>query len=318
MEQPLVSVIIPSYNHAVYLNERIDSVLAQDYPNFEVIILDDCSTDNSREIIAQYEGKEHVREIIFNEQNTGNTFLQWEKGVGKAKGKYIWIAESDDVAEPAFLSTLVGELEKQPDSVLAYSYSKMIDWAGYVIYEDTSLVGTSQQVKVYDGSYYLHHYMLTDNCIYNASMVVFRKDIFSKVNQKFKEYRWCGDWFFWACACKQGKVIEVRIPLSCFRQHMNKVTTRGAAMGQSWINMSSMLEDLYQEAQLGWIDLCCQRVVWARKIRFLEEAPLLKKQFPHIYRQSFIDYIIYKYAKKTGRVKRTTRSVLGLFCVPLV
>lgn len=54
--QPLVCVIVPNYNHAWYLRERIDSVLAQDYQDFEIILLDDCSTDGSRDIIKSYEG----------------------------------------------------------------------------------------------------------------------------------------------------------------------------------------------------------------------------------------------------------------------
>ena len=100
---PLVSVIIPNYNHAPYLKERIDSVLSQTYKEFEVLILDDCSSDESKEIIESYRNNKHISNIVFNEKNTGNTFIQWNKGISLAKGKYIWIAESDDVAKPTFL-----------------------------------------------------------------------------------------------------------------------------------------------------------------------------------------------------------------------
>jgi glycosyltransferase involved in cell wall biosynthesis len=97
--KPLVSVIIPNYNHAAYLNERIDSVLNQTFRDFEVILLDDCSTDNSREIIESYRGHEKISQIEYNEVNSGSTFIQWKKGLDLAQGDWIWIAESDDVAD---------------------------------------------------------------------------------------------------------------------------------------------------------------------------------------------------------------------------
>ena len=101
---PLVSVIIPSYNHEKFLKERIDSVLNQTFQDFELIILDDLSPDNSREIIESYRAHPKVSQIIYNEKNSGSTFFQWNKAVlSLAKGEFIWIAESDDVADPKFL-----------------------------------------------------------------------------------------------------------------------------------------------------------------------------------------------------------------------
>src|SRR4051812_6782012 len=105
-----VSVIVPNYNHAKYLKKRIDSIIAQSFQDFEVIILDDCSTDDSRSIIEQYRGHNKISNIIFNQENSGGPFHQWKKGMALAKGKYIWIAESDDWCEPSLLETLVAAL----------------------------------------------------------------------------------------------------------------------------------------------------------------------------------------------------------------
>ena len=124
---PIVSVIIPNYNHEPYLKARIDSVLQQDYQDFEVILLDDCSKDNSREVIEQYRNNPHVTHVVMNEQNTGNTFIQWERGISMAQGRYIWIAESDDVAEPQLLESLITPLQANPLSVVAFCHSQMID-----------------------------------------------------------------------------------------------------------------------------------------------------------------------------------------------
>ena len=95
---PIVTVVTPNYNHARYLPERIDSILAQTFQDFEFIILDDASTDKSREIIESYSKHEKVK-AIFNQQNSGSTFRQWKLGLGQAKGEYLWIAESDDYAD---------------------------------------------------------------------------------------------------------------------------------------------------------------------------------------------------------------------------
>jgi glycosyltransferase involved in cell wall biosynthesis len=98
-----VSVIIPNYNHADYLPARIDSVLQQTHQNLEVILMDDCSSDNSREIITRYAAQDARIRVVLNEQNSGSTFKQWNKGIALARGEYIWIAESDDVADSTFL-----------------------------------------------------------------------------------------------------------------------------------------------------------------------------------------------------------------------
>src|SRR3989442_15683408 len=97
------SVIVPNYNHASFLRLRIESVLVQTYQDYEVILLDDCSTDNSREILASYRNNPKVR-IEYNERNSGGVFKQWNKGVRMARGRYIWIAESDDYADACFLA----------------------------------------------------------------------------------------------------------------------------------------------------------------------------------------------------------------------
>ena len=99
----LVSVIIPNYCHAQYLDQRIQSVLEQTYQNFEVIILDDKSTDNSLEVIDKYRSHPKVAKVIINEVNSGSPFKQWERGINEASGDIIWIAESDDYCTPDFL-----------------------------------------------------------------------------------------------------------------------------------------------------------------------------------------------------------------------
>lgn len=102
-KKPLVSVIVPNYNHAPYLKERLDSIYQQTYQNIEVILLDDFSSDNSVEVLKQYARKyPHNTRLIVNEENSGKVFRQWNKGLSLAKGELIWIAESDDYCDVNF------------------------------------------------------------------------------------------------------------------------------------------------------------------------------------------------------------------------
>ena len=119
---PIVSVVVPNYNHSRFLRRRIDTILSQTFQNFELILLDDCSTDDSRSILSSYAGDSRVT-IEFNKTNSGSTFKQWNKGVRLARGKYVWIAESDDYADERLLERLVTRLEENPSSVLCYCRS---------------------------------------------------------------------------------------------------------------------------------------------------------------------------------------------------
>ena len=127
---PMVSVILPNYNHVVYLKERIESILNQTYQNFELILLDDCSADNSCDILNAYKEHPKVSALVLNEKNTGNTFLQWDRGIRLAKGKYVWIAESDDTADIHFLEATVAALELNPSAIMCLTGSILIDGQG--------------------------------------------------------------------------------------------------------------------------------------------------------------------------------------------
>src|SRR5215467_16170811 len=119
---PKVSIVVPNYNHARFLPQRLDSILGQTFQDFELILLDDCSTDDSRSVLSQHGRDPRVR-IEFNEVNSKNPFKQWNKGVGLARGEYVWIAESDDYADERFLEKLVARLDAEPRAAFAYCRS---------------------------------------------------------------------------------------------------------------------------------------------------------------------------------------------------
>ena len=123
---PLVSVIVPNYNHEPYLRERLDSIYNQTYKNFEVLLLDDCSNDGSRDILEEYARihKENTT-TIFNENNVGKVFKQWNKGLQAANGELIWIAESDDYCEGNFLEEMV-KMFRYESLMLAFARSEFV------------------------------------------------------------------------------------------------------------------------------------------------------------------------------------------------
>ena len=111
-------LIIPNYNYANYINDRIDSILNQKYPIYELIILDDKSSDNSVEIIEEKIKNIKIKypklkiKFIVNKKNSGNVFKQWNKAFTTATGDYIWIAEADDLCSKYFLGTVMQGFEQ--------------------------------------------------------------------------------------------------------------------------------------------------------------------------------------------------------------
>lgn len=302
---PLVSVIVPNYNHAPYLQERIDSILNQTFQDFELILLDDCSTDNSKDIINSYKDNIHVSHIVLNQRNTGNTFLQWERGITLAKGEYIWIAESDDVAKPELLETLVGELRHMPEAIVAFCHSQMIDRDSRPMSFTWHPKGSSGKVEVYNGEWFLRHKMLVKNHIYNASMTVFKKSAFVNIPNSYQKYRYCGDWLFWNYVCRQGSVIEVCRVLNLYRQHDNKVTEKSQVNGRKWRDIAGLLRELSSLLQLSALQRRCLRGRWTK--RFNKENgtlfPEIRAEFPDFYDGSFFDICAYEIGKMFGFLK---------------
>lgn len=249
---PTVSVILPNYNHSAYLKERIESILNQTYQDFELILLDDCSTDNSREILNAYKDYSRVSTLVLNEKNTGNTFLQWDKGINLAKGKYIWIAESDDTADIHFLEATVAALEQNPKATMCLTGSFLIDGQGQRMKRKSrDRWKENGEVKTFNGKEYVKHNLLYRNYVYNASMVLFRRGIYEEVDKSFLTFRSGGDWLFWVQVALKGDVIEIRKKLNCFRQHPNKVTNRAKASGEAVMDRIDIMHNILSQVSIS-------------------------------------------------------------------
>lgn len=229
-----VSIIIPNYNHALYLKKRIDSVLEQSYQDFEVLLLDDCSTDQSREIMSSYANHPKVKHLIFNDLNSGSPFLQWEKGLELAKGEFIWIAESDDWAEKSYLSLLMNSINSNKNIGMAYCQSYDVNSEGKILrsrLEWTADIENNRWEKSFEieGHVFLKD-LFKKNIIPNVSACIFRKYVLDAALQELKKYRpfkMAGDWFAWLFIANitEVKIAFINEHLNYFRLHDKSTRT---------------------------------------------------------------------------------------------
>jgi glycosyltransferase involved in cell wall biosynthesis len=243
---PETSVIVPNYNHAPYLAQRIDSVLAQTCQDFELILLDDGSSDGSREVLERYRGHPKVAHLACNESNSGSTFKQWEKGIGLARGRYVWIAESDDWCEPTFLETVLEGLRADPDCVLGYCQAYFVGPGGVLNWQSRH----DRLAETLYGRDFIRRHMAPTS-IYNASMAVWRKDGYERVPKDYVGYRFCGDWLFWIGLARLGKVHISGKLLAYYRQHPHNVSTGVYRSGLNFVEEMKVANWMYVEGLLG-------------------------------------------------------------------
>lgn len=223
-----VSIIVPNYNHAKFLPQRLESIFNQTFQDFEVIILDDCSTDNSVDIINEYILNEKVSHFIINDKNSGSTFKQWQKGILLAKGKYIWIAESDDYCDSVFIEELLPHFSDGTGVV--FCESNYVDNQGEIFFQRPKI----NKNEVYNGIDFIRNQMIFGNAINNASMAIFEKKWFFKIDQNsLLKMKYCGDWLFWSFLAGETNITKVFYPYNNFRRHDASVSNRSEKIGLS-------------------------------------------------------------------------------------
>lgn len=231
---PAISVIVPNYRHAPYLPKRIESILAQTRQDFELLILDDCSPDDSRDVIARYTSDPRVR-TEFNSVNSGNTFLQWRKGLSLTTAPYVWVAESDDFSDPHFLERLSAKLDADPAIGLAFCETMTVDadgaivepyfehWRGRVV-PGFDLDFLTREF-VMPGRDFVRHHMVSANLIPNASAVLFRRSAIDAIGGPVSDMRLCGDWLTYCKILTDHAVAHVPDLMNYFRDHRGNVRT---------------------------------------------------------------------------------------------
>ena len=233
---PTISIIIPNYNHALFLKQRIDSVLNQNFQDFELIILDDCSTDASREIIEQYRNHPKISQIIYNDKNSGGVFKQWVKGIEKAKGEYIWIAESDDYAAEKFLAETLHVMEQDASIGMVFTNTNVVDHHGAFLETSAESKAESyEQLATFQNNIDVENasqFLVSEMIIANASSVLFRKTHLLTIDftelQKFVN---TGDRFVYLGIALNSKIKYLPQPLNFMRSHEHNTTKKSFENG---------------------------------------------------------------------------------------
>lgn len=227
-----ITAVIPNYNYARYLPQRLDSILFQTYPVKEIVILDDCSKDDSIQVINKYieDNKPDIPiRIIENDKNSGSVFAQWQKAFQVAKTDYVWIAEADDSCNEKFLETVMQGFE-DPEVVISYCESLTIDEESKLLMGDLRVwidifkTGKWNQNYVNDGKKEVEECMCINNTIANVSSVVFRNGNYQEILEQAKTYKLAGDWYTYMNVLKRGKIAYFKESLNYHRMQQQGLT----------------------------------------------------------------------------------------------
>jgi len=249
MSDPVVSIVIPNFRHERFLPIRIKSILEQTFQDFEIIFLDDASPDNSVAVARSLLPVSKTRFYI-NSVNGRIPFKQWNRGITEAKGRYVWIAESDDFADPKFLESTTAVLDRNPSVGLVYSQSWLVDEHDAKV---CSLLGHTDDLSFdrWRSDFYAKgreecaNYLCLRNTIPNASACLIRKEVYIAAGMAPIHLRQCGDWLNWIRMLFFSDLYYLAEHLNYFRRHQ-------ATVRLSMEKSSEELVEVYQV--LSYID----------------------------------------------------------------
>lgn len=224
-----VSVVVPNYNYAKYLQLRLHTIANQTRKPDEIIILDDCSSDSSADVIEKFRSSTDIDVVVVeNEVNSGSVFKQWKNGLELARYELAWIAEADDYCDQDFLARMCLEFES-PEKVMSFCNSVMVDDIGgsygeaYDGYYQTVFEDYFNSDFDCAGRSFINDVLCRRNAVMNASAVVFRLDAAGKAIDNLGSLNLSGDWKFWVDLSLEGQISYVKKPLNYHRRHQNSV-----------------------------------------------------------------------------------------------
>ncbi|MCI8490045.1 MAG: glycosyltransferase [Lachnospiraceae bacterium] len=207
---PLVSVCIPAYNNAAYIKETIDSILNQTYRNFELIICDDRSGDNTVEVIKAI--KDERITLYKNEKNLGMAG-NWNNCLQKCNGEFIKLICADDLLAKNCLEQEVRALRRNPTAVFVSSDTKLLDLDGKPkgFYKRYKTDGLTDGKKIARAGFFVKNY-------FGAPLAnMFRKSAMEKAGGFDPWYTYILDYDFWVQLACMGDVYIIHEPLNYFR-----------------------------------------------------------------------------------------------------
>ncbi len=222
---PLVTIITPVYNRADLVEETIKSVLGQDYPNIEYLILDDGSTDNGWEVLEKYQDQA----VLEKHANMGETRTV-NKGFSMAKGEIVGVINSDDPLLPGAVRKIVQYFRSHHETIVVYPDWEKIDEKGRVF----------EKVRTPDYDY--EYILKTFHCVPGPG-TFFRKSVIDKLAGRDARFKYVSDFDFWLRAGLIGPFARLPEILATFRVHSGSasVNSLGGRMSQEHIDLAKKI-----------------------------------------------------------------------------
>jgi glycosyltransferase involved in cell wall biosynthesis len=204
IEQPLVSILMTSYNRQQYIAEAIKSVLQSTYTNFELIVVDDCSKDNTVKIAREYETRDARVKVYINEQNLGD-YPNRNKAASYASGKYLKYVDADDSIYPWGIELLVLMMERFPE-------------AGWGLCSLDQYVNAPFPIMLTPKEAYIYHYKGAGLFHKAPLSSIIKREMFNAVGG-FSSIRMAGDYEMWHRLAQKYNVVLMPQGLVWYREH---------------------------------------------------------------------------------------------------
>lgn len=268
---PLVSVIIPSFNYDSYLRDALNSVLGQSYQNFEIIVVDDGSSDSSPEIIFGYAKRSSNIKVYFHQDRRNLGLPETLKlGISKASGEWLAFLEADDIWNPFCLEKRIEAVKNTNVAFCCNAIAPIIEshasdiwFKSYVPRVQRKLVEIQKKNGIFD----LQDLILEENYIPTFSCVMVKKQILESCDFASPVNAWL-DWYLWSQVFQKTKGVFIELPLTQWRLHSDSQNSRKTLTGflRNYAHFRRRLSDKFLSTQIENKE---------RKIRRLREPVLL-------------------------------------------
>lgn len=279
---PLVSICIPNYNNAAYIEEAIFSALNQTYENIEVIVVDNCSTDNSWHIISSIK---HPRlRCIRNTKNIG-MYPNFMKASKHANGIYIKFLCADDWLELNFIEQSLQFFDTKDVGLVSSTQGKYSN-------ERKKIIGyrkiPNSKTHVANPTQLFHYFLKYTNPIGNPTRVILRKEIFDEFNGFDLTISYCNDYDLWIRIAKKYKVAFVNKVLSFERKHQQQFTKLYNSTGDDIWNVVSVWENNFSPLDYPQLSKLLSKALFTFYYTGFElNFKYNKKDYFHIATQAF-------------------------------
>ncbi len=256
---PKVSVVIPTYNYAGYIPQAIESVLAQNFGDFELLIIDDHSSDETVEVVSKFAGKDTRISFRVNPQNIGMV-ENWNLCLREAKGEYIKYLFADDLLySPDAIGQMVAALDAEPGASMVASARQIIDSDGKPIkvlthYPDSRSISGAEIIN--------RCLRFQKNLIGEPTAVMFRKSLAGRGFDP--KYRQIVDMEFWFHLLEQGGFAYINSPLVAFREHGNQQTRVNRSNPLILDDTDYLLSEYVYDKRKSYIELTWLNKAWLR------------------------------------------------------